>query len=205
MPMIKEGKNLCIMGGTFNPIHNGHLQMAYHCLEKFNFDLMLFIPTGDPPHKKDGAGNKYHRLAMTRLALDGHNRSEVSDIEVEREKKTYTFDTLNQLKKTYSDWNFYYIIGADTLKELHTWYRFQDVARLTCFVLVGRKGTERSEQDGVVDHLCKQYGASIIYADYIGPDISSTDIREMVSNGESIDKYVPGIVDKYIKDHGLYK
>lgn len=203
--MSYKRKKLCIMGGTFDPIHNGHLQMAQHCMQKFCFDKMLFIPTGDPPHKKNSACDKYHRLNMTRLALQDIDWADVSEIEVERNRTTYTFDTLNQLKSEYIEWDFYYIIGADTLKELHTWYRINDVATLTKFVLVGRNGTDIEQQETALRYVKDNYGASIIHADLVGLNISSTIIRNMVLNNSDFSSFVPESVGNYIKENGLYK
>ena len=116
MEMIKFEKQLGIMGGTFDPIHNGHIQMAQKCMEKFALDEVIFLPAGEPPHKRNYAvTDKYKRLEMTRLAVKEIPGFSVSDIEIERSGYTYTIDSLRELGQIYKNARFFYIIGADTL------------------------------------------------------------------------------------------
>ena len=139
MEMIKFEKQLGIMGGTFDPIHNGHIQMAQKCMEKFALDEVIFLPAGEPPHKRNYAvTDKYKRLEMTRLAVKEIPGFSVSDIEIERGGYTYTIDSLRELGQIYKNARFFYIIGADTLGELYTWRNIEEVARLTKFLVVGR-------------------------------------------------------------------
>ena len=197
--------NLGIMGGTFDPIHNGHIAMAEHCQKAFSLERVLFIPTGNPPHKQNRASDKMHRLEMTRLAVEKTEGFEVSDIEVNRNGMTYAFDTLHQLKDEYPEWNLYYIIGADTLEDLYSWYRIEDVARLTKFLVVGRNGITSDQLHTAALRAREDFGAHLIDAQYTGPDVSSTVIRSLASEGRSLKGYVPDKVEAYIYLHELYK
>ena len=197
-------KSIAIMGGTFDPIHLGHIDMALHCKEKYGLDEVVFIPTGDPPHKVGRDSTKYHRYEMTKLAVEGYAGFGVSDIEVLRDGKTYTFDTLTQLQEIYNDYDFYYIIGADTLKELHTWYRVHDVVKMTGFIVVGRTGIDGSKFKHLISEVKRDLGANIIDAQYMGLDISSTQVREYAKNGNDLTRLVPQEVLEYIVKNELY-
>ncbi len=197
--------SVAVMGGTFDPIHLGHIDMALKCKEMLNIDKILFIPTGDPPHKQGRSCNKYNRLAMTKLALSDCAWADVLDIEVLREGKTYTFDTLNQLHAMYRDSKIYYIIGADTLGELKSWYRIHDVAKMTDFILVRRMGVREEKLEELKKQAHDDLNLNVIDVCFTGLDISSTEIRSRVCNGKSIDGMVPGLVKEYIFEHGLYR
>ena len=198
-------KSLGIMGGTFDPIHNGHIAMAKHCMEHFSLDTVLFIPTGNPPHKRHGTTDKKLRLEMTRLAVRNLDGFEVSDIEVERSGMTYAFDTLQQLREKYPDYGFYYIIGADTLEDLYSWYRIEDVARMTKFLVVGRNGITSDQLHIAALRAREDFGAQLIDAQYVGPDISSTEIRQRARQGLSLKGYTTNEVEAFIYRNELYK
>ena len=202
---MNKKQTLGIMGGTFDPIHIGHTDMSLFCKEKYNFDKFLFIPTGDPPHKKLQSGNKHHRLNMTQLAVNDIDFAEVSDMEICREKTTYTYDTLIALRAEYPDWEFFYIIGADTLADLHTWYRFADVVKLTNFLVVDREADNNLNVVDLMDNYRKNYNASIINTSYKGLNISSTEIRKRIKRNESISGMVDKAVEGYIYSNELYK
>lgn len=198
-------KNLGIMGGTFDPIHKGHIDMAQQCMDRFSLTKMLFIPTGNPPHKQSNVTDKLHRLEMTRLAVNASTDFDVSDIEVSREGKTYTFDTLQILRDQYPGWGFYYIIGADTLEDLFSWYRIEDVARMTKFLIVGRNGITPDKLHTAAQRVREDFNAQLIDAQFVGLNISSTTIRDKTRNDESLKEYVTNDVEAYIYRHGLYK
>ena len=201
---MKTNKTLGIMGGTFDPIHIGHVDMAVFCKEKYSFSKFLFIPTGAPPHKLSQASDKYHRLNMTKLALRELDFAEVSDMEIKREKTTYTFDTLQALKKDYPEWELYYIIGADTLAELHTWYRFDEVVKLTNFLVVDRNADKSIDITDLIIKYKQIYNATIINTEYMGIDISSTEIRRKIKQREPICGLVDKAVEEYIYTNELY-
>ena len=190
-----------IMGGTLDPVHNGHIAIAQIALSDCGLDRVMLLPAGDPPHKRRESA-KEDRLAMARLAAEGRERLFVSDMEILREGTTYTVDTLTALHEERPDVEWIYIIGADTLHVLDKWYRFDRVAGLCSFAAVGRPGCDSVQED--LEYLASRYGAVIRLIDRSGPDISSTTIRDRVAEGKPVRDLVPGEVADYIRDHGLY-
>lgn len=202
--MIQE-QQIGIMGGTFDPIHLGHTDMAEHCLRKFSLDKILFYRPGNPPHKKDTClTDKADRLAMVRLATQRIDGFEVSDIEVKRNGPTYTLDTLIELSRQYREARFYYIIGADTLGELYSWHKIEEVAKRTRFIVVGRKNVEPEALHTFAARVRQDFDGQLIDAEYTGLDISSTLIRQRAAQGASLYGMVEPTVEAYIREHGLY-
>ena len=193
---------LAIMGGTFDPIHYAHLAAAEAVRQALDIDTVLFLPSGDPPHK--GIRNitpGVHRLAMTRLAVETNKNFCVSGMEIERVGKTYTLDTIRELKAALpADYELTFIIGADSFQDLHLWYHAEELVRLCRFAVVGRPGysLELPPQE-----LYKE--ADFVYVDIPPLDISSTAIRQRVREGQSIRYLLPDAVCEYIYEHGLYK
>ena len=191
-----------ILGGTFNPIHMGHLMIAEHIRQEKNFDKIIFIPTGDPPHK-DVEVPGIKRAEMVRLAISDNKHFEMSPIEVNREGITYTVDTLRELKNIYDE--MYYIIGSDTIFQLRTWKNFKEVAKMAKFIYMLRPGTEDvSVLSDEIEFLKENYNAQI--EEIEGPMLylSSTYLRERIKAGKSIKYLVPVSVIKFINDEGLY-
>lgn len=192
-----------IMGGTLDPVHNGHMEIAQAVKEACGLDGILLLPAGDPPHKQRET-NRFDRLEMARLAAKTQPGMIVSDMEVMREGTTYTVDTLSELRASQPDTQWVYIIGADTVRVLHKWRHFEKVAGLCEFAAVGRPGYGASAMQEDADRLMREYGARIHLLEVCGPDISSTDVRNAVLEGKSISELVPEPVEKYIRDKGLY-
>ena len=190
-----------IMGGTLDPVHNGHIQVAKAALELLKLDRVMLLPAGDPPHKSHPT-LKTDRLQMTRLAAGEVDGLFPCSIEIYRKGTTYTVDTLRQLHRDNPSVEWYYLIGADTLDVLDTWRTFEDVAKLCVFAVTGR--AESPASIAKADELKQRYGAKFVMLDFCGPDISSSEVRRRISVGEKIDDIVPTSVCKYIKDHGLY-
>ncbi len=187
-----------IMGGTFDPVHLGHLEMALFCLEKFKLDKIMFLPLGDAPHKSD-VSPKEVRVKMLQVATEKLDNCFISLLEVNRKGKTYTFDTLSQLKSTTDD-EYFYIIGGDTLNTLHKWYRAEDVFKLVDFIVVDREESDVSQS---IDKL-KKAGAKFIFADHLGLNISSSDIRRKIAMGKDVSDCVSKEVLSIINEHKLY-
>ncbi|MBS6564379.1 MAG: nicotinate-nucleotide adenylyltransferase [Clostridiales bacterium] len=205
MEMIKFEKQLGIMGGTFDPIHNGHIQMAQKCMEKFALDEVIFLPAGEPPHKRNYAvTDKYKRLEMTRLAVKEIPGFSVSDIEIERGGYTYTIDSLRELGQIYKNARFFYIIGADTLGELYTWRNIEEVARLTKFLVVGRSNIPSEALHNAAARVREDFGGQLLDAQFNGPELSSTFIRDLARKGAPLEGYVPLNVARYIKENNIY-
>lgn len=195
-----------ILGGTFNPIHNGHLIMAEEIRETFKLDKILFIPSGTPPHKSgDEVIDKEHRVNMVLEAIKDNKFFEKSRIEVERKGYTYTIDTLKELKASQKeDVLLYYIIGADVLYDLLNWKDYQLVLKECKFIAALRPGNESDKFERHVKYLKTNFEAKISKGYIPLIDISSTEIRKRVKEGRTIKYLVPESVENYIKKNKLY-
>lgn len=197
-------RHIGLMGGSFNPIHLGHLNMGRAALESGVVEKVLFLPSGNPPHKRAGLEDKQHRLAMARLAVDGEESMEICTEEIDREGVIYTVDTLTILHEKMPDCRFYYLIGADTLCVLHTWRRAEDVIRLCAFLVVMRPGEDEAQVMAAAQRW-REMGAEISFLPACMMDISSTRVRERMASGLSLDDLVPAQVEAYIRENDLYQ
>lgn len=196
-----------IMGGTFDPIHNGHLQLGSQARKEYHLDQVWFMPSGQPPHKKDHAVTDAHtRLEMVRLAIDGQEGFSLSDFEIRRPGNTYTAQTLKLLGEAYQDTLFYFIIGADSLYDIEKWYR-PDQVMSRAVLLVAARGCDWAHPtlDGQISYLKDKYGARIEKLHCPEMHVSSEEIRAMVSRGESLEGLLPEAVLAYVKQHRLYQ
>jgi len=191
-------KKLGILGGTFDPIHMGHLVLAEQAREQFELDQIIFIPSASPPHKTEQELSlAIHRFEMTKLALEGNRYFSVSDIELKRKGLSYTIETLRELKGFYKDSEIYFLTGSDVLEEITTWRDPEEIYKLARIVIAVRPGFNKFDPE---HHFAKK---SVIVR-ITGVDISSTQIRQKVRNGESIKYLVPSKVEEYIKKKNLY-
>lgn len=202
---LKKYKKIAIVGGTFNPIHYGHLvtgEMVYH---DFNVDKVIFMPTGDPAHKEVNTHNK-HRFAMTSMAIADNDKFEISALEIDREGKTYTIDTIEELKK-YCDKEviIYFVMGADSIYHLHKWKEYEKLLTMCEFIGVTRPNYDKCEMEILVNELNEKYNAKINFLEIPALDISSSDLRKKVEEGISIRYLLPDNVEKYISEFSLYK
>lgn len=195
---------LGIMGGTFDPIHLGHLHVARVALREAALDSVLFLPDGDPPHKQPGASGA-DRLKMTQLAVEQDPAFWVSDMELRRPGRTYTVDTLKALLQEDPARELHYLIGADTLFQFPSWKTAHKVATLCSMLVVPRPGTDLDEVRWFMRKLFADFGLRSSLLSQPGPDISSTQIRERVKAGEDITALVPRAVALYITENGLYR
>lgn len=194
---------LGLMGGTLNPVHIGHLVIAEAALETRRLDRVIWMPAGDPPHKGDvDLAPQEDRYAMTVLATASHPRFEVSRLELEREGPSYSLLTLQHFRQWVEADDLYFITGADTVLELLTWYRHEDVVRNCRFLAAERPGHDLSRLSEV---LPPSYLERIEGLPVAGVDISSTEIRRRVKSGESLRYVVPEPVEAYIRKTGLYR
>lgn len=198
-------KKIGIMGGTFDPIHTGHLITAETVRAEYGLDKIIFIPAGSPPHKQGlKITSAAHRYIMTVLATCSNPHFFVSSLEQEREGLSYTVDTVRDLAAHYDDkTQLYFIVGADMLKDLTDWKEIRHLLKLCRFVVAARPGsTDR------IDKFIKEFAADgFSPLEYLATpelEISSTDIRERVKNGRSIKYIVPESVENYIQRYGLY-
>ena len=192
-----------LMGGSFNPIHCGHVALARAALESGRVERVLFLPTGNPPHKKEGLADKFDRLRMVELAVEHEAGMAVCREEIDRDGVIYTVDTLAALKRKMPDCTLTYLIGADTLRALGTWRRVETVIERCTFLVMMREGETRAEVIRLAG-LWTQRGAQIDFLDARKMDISSTQIREQIQKGLPFERLVPQAVADYIHEHGLY-
>lgn len=190
-----------IMGGTLDPVHNGHIQVAKAALDALKLDRVMLLPAGDPPHKSHPI-SKNDRFEMVRLAAYEQDGLFPCSIEINREGTTYTVDTLKQLHRDNPSVKWFYLIGADTLDVVDTWRNFAEVATLCTFAVTGRADADASREKA--EELKAKYGAEFVMLNFNGPDISSSEVRRRVSEGIDISDIVPTSVCKYIQDQGLY-
>ena len=194
-----------IMGGTFDPIHLGHLVTAEAVRELFALDEILFIPAARPPHKLGrNVTDEQHRLAMTTLATNSNKFFRVSDMELKRTGLSYTLDTMNELHKTFGrSTELFFIIGADSLVDLSKWHEARELVEKCHFIATTRQGVD-------VDFSAVENYFGAIAREHIhrvttpSLEISSTDIRDKVRRGRSIKYLVPEVVEKYILNMRLY-
>ena len=192
-----------LMGGSFNPIHCGHVALARAALESGRVERVLFLPTGNPPHKKEGLADKFDRLRMVELAVEHEAGMAVCREEIDRDGVIYTVDTLAALKRKMPDCTLTYLIGADTLRALGTWRRVETVIERCKFLVMMREGETREEVIRLAG-LWTQRGAQIDFLDARKMDISSTQIRDQIQKGLPFERLVPQAVADYIHEHGLY-
>jgi nicotinate-nucleotide adenylyltransferase len=207
---------LGVLGGTFDPIHNGHIAAATAAERALELDGITLIPSRIPPHRHDPVGaTSEQRYEMTQLATDGRAGWSASRIELDREGPSYTYDTLVELKRDQSirlkpdttSTQIFFITGADAFAEIATWSRYPAVLELANFVVVSRPGiTLDSLRERVPSAFRDRPSAHtrVILVEAHTPDISSTDIRRRVRAGESISGFVPDSVARYIAAHHLY-
>ena len=194
---------LGILGGTFDPIHFGHLRIATAAMREAQLQEMLLLPDGDPPHKQPLSAGE-DRLAMVRLAIENSPGFAVSDMELRRTGTTYTVDTLVELLDQDPRRELYYIIGADTLKLFPTWKTAGKVAGLCRMLVAPRPGSDLDEIRWFQRKMFADFGLVSMLLSEFGPDISSTRVRDMVRAGEDISTLVPAEVARYIQEKGLY-
>jgi nicotinate-nucleotide adenylyltransferase len=191
-----------VLGGTFDPIHVGHLAAADAAIECARLDRVIFMPTGQPPHRPSAAASPEHRLEMTRLATAGDPRFAVSDIELRRPGVSYTSDTLRELHALHPNAELFLILGWDAARQFSTWHRPEGVRELATIVVVARPGSASPHQAAV--EAAGLGGDRVILCLERTPDVSASAIREDTKNGRSIEGKVPPAVERYIATHHLY-
>lgn len=204
---FKNCKSIAIMGGTFDPIHYGHLVTAEAVRHRFKVDRVVFIPTGRPAHKADKqVTHNEHRYLMTVLATMRNENFEVSRIEIDRPGATYTIDTIEQLKKMCRpDVRLYFITGADAIHQIMSWKEPERLLTLCDFVAVTRPGYQKNRLFEEIGEIRDKYASRIHYMEVPALAISSSDIRERARKGMPIKYLLPQEVEDYIYKFGLYQ
>jgi len=212
-------KKIGILGGTFNPIHKGHLKAAETVFKEFLLDKILFIPSFIPPHKKYSyIASPRHRFNMVKLALEKYPDFFPSRIEIDAEETSYSIITLNKIKKSNPDARIFFILGIDAFLEIDTWKDTQELIENYSFIVISRPGFDLKDAKNILRESCrkkmteirkhiskddiKYHGIFLLNMDSL--DIASSDIRKRIQKGKSIHGMVPKNVEKYIKENKLY-
>ncbi|MBE6017797.1 MAG: nicotinate-nucleotide adenylyltransferase [Lachnospiraceae bacterium] len=225
-------KKIGIFGGTFDPIHTGHLMLAEAACCSFGLDKVLFMPTPSPYHRTDKkVQDLEHRINMVKLAIEGNDHFEFSDFEIALPGPTYTYNTLKAFKKEYPDCEIYLIIGGDSLFSIEQWYKFKGIMKMAILLsskredeTKGASGSLGTSADGSenadysdsedplhdeflsrVEELKSRYGARIYDIGMPNIEISSSGISRRIREGKTVRYYVPDKVLEYIEENGLYR
>ncbi len=192
-----------VFGGTFDPIHRGHVAAARVAMRCAHLDRVLIVPSAQPPHRGAAAAPAADRLAMARLALEGEAGLEVSDVEVRRGGPSFTVDTLHELKRMYPDDELYLILGWDAARLFSTWREPGEILRLASIVVVGRPGTAAPTAADL-----KAAGldpAAVIVCTDPTPDVSGSELRKAIERRLPVSDRVKPAVERYVAEHSLYR
>ena len=195
-----------ILGGTFDPIHLGHKALGVSAIKEVGLDKLIVMPARIQPFKMgkkvtDGT----HRIAMAKLAFEDIANVEVSDYEINNSEISYTYDTFTHLKSIYPKDKLYFILGTDSFLQLEKWYKGIDLLKASNFAVSVRPGYKEEELEVQIDHYRREYGTNVhkIYAKM--PDVSSTEVRKRLQEGNDTLDLLPETVERYIRENGLYR
>ena len=198
-------KKIGILGGTLDPIHNGHMSMAECAKNQLNLDKVIIMPTPNPPHKNaKNISDANIRLWMVKIAIENIDYLEYSDFEMKREGIIYTSETLELFIKENPESEIYFIMGADSLLSIETWHKPEKIFKQCNVVVVDRDNSDEKITKQI-SYLEQKYEARIIYLNMPMVDISSTNIKERIRNNAPITNLVPKKVEEYILQNKLYK
>ena len=193
-----------IMGGSFDPIHFGHLVVANEVLNIYKLDEIIFVPAGNPPHKNGLKADSFHRLLMVNMAVLTNDKFSVSDLEIKNSEKSYTLNTLREFHKLYENTEFYFITGTDALINLPNWYESEELLKICRFIAVSRPGISMEEAKSKISEIQKKLGGNIEMLQVPMLQISSTNIRKRFKMGISAKYLLPETVEQYIIKNELY-
>lgn len=196
-----------IMGGTFDPIHNGHLMLGEYAKKLFELDEIWFMPNGNPPHKLNSniESQTKHRVEMVKLAIEGREGFNIQLYEVERKEVNYSYLTMQHFNEAFPQNDFYFIIGADSLFAFESW-KHPELLVKSCKILAAyRDGKNSIEMKNQIQYLNEKYGAEIILLNTPDVDISSSNIRRKIKQNEDISDLVPESVFSYIQSNNLFR
>lgn len=194
-----------IMGGTFDPIHFGHLAAAEGAIYHVGLDRVYFMPNRQPPHKFGRPVTVAEdRAAMVRLAIAGNPRFEFSDLELKRDGPSYTIDTIRTVHALHPEWRVAFIVGMDSLIDLPNWHEYQTILQLADLVVVSRPCYPAAQRDAVLAQLGPELTAHIRLLEVPGIDVAATELRTMAAQGYPLRYLVPDVVEQYIQEHRLY-
>ena len=199
--------NIGLMGGTFDPIHMGHLVTAEEARQQFDLDYVVFVPAGIPPHKeKEAISLPEHRYLMTSLAVMSNPSFFVSRIEIDHEAPTYTIDTVRHFSCGKEPGpEIFFITGADAILEIFTWKDYEELLNICTFIAVSRPGYSLDRFHEILSRTCPDMRHKVHLLEIPALAVSSTYIRERVALSKTIKYLTPEPVEQYIKKHGLYR
>lgn len=192
-----------LFGGTFDPPHTAHIKLAETVCENFSLDKVIFIPAGNPPHKTDKKiTDKHHRFEMVKRAIDGFSQFSVSDFDILNDKPNYSYITIEHFKRLYPDDEIFFIIGADSYRDFPLWKNYPDILSLCTFIVVNRPNV--SDDDCFLKYRALAPKHSALMLDDFSCDLSSTEVRQMLTSGKDCYELLPKGVSEYLKYHKLY-
>lgn len=195
-----------IFGGTFDPIHNGHLHIAYEALYKLGLDKVIFIPSGNPPHKTDKVVTDAKlRFTLVKQTIENEKKFEVSDYEIKKKNLSYTYETLKFFNSLQPETEWYFMTGVDCLMEIDTWKNVNHILKQCKFVVFNRPGYNKQDIENQKRKIEEKYDKKIIFLDIPILEISSTQIREKIKKGESISYLIPEKVNYLLNEMELYR
>ena len=205
--MAGSRRRIGIMGGTFDPIHMGHLILGEKAYEQLKLDKILFMPTGNPPHKKDrtGRASDEERVEMVRRAISGNPHFELSLIEMNERGYTYTYHTLEALKEKNPDTDYFFIIGADSLYNFETWMEPARICQACTLVVATRNHTPIMELNREMTRLSDKYHGIFLRLDTMNIDVSSEILRDWIRKKQSVRYYMQDSVIAYIEERQIYR
>ncbi|SUA48798.1 nicotinate-nucleotide adenylyltransferase [Neisseria zoodegmatis] len=202
-------KKIGLFGGTFDPIHNGHIHIARAFADELALDMVVFLPAGNPYHKKEEQTrtDARHRLAMTELAISDDPRFAASDCDIIREGATYTFDTVQIFRQQFPSAQLWWLLGSDSLLQLHTWKKWQTLVNQTHIAVAAREGDNIAqaphELHGWIGSALQNGSLHLLQTPMY--NISSTEIRRRIRNGEPVSGLIDPRVENYIARNHLYR
>lgn len=195
-----------IVGGTFDPIHNGHLYIAYEAMYRLNLDKIIFMPSGNPPHKTDKKITEADvRYKLIKMAIHDEPSFEISDYEIKKQGMSYTFETMEHFKSLEPDVSWYFITGADCLRDLHLWKNVDKILDTCTFVVFNRPGLDVSKLMKEKSRIELLYNKKIIFLELLQLEISSSIIRQYIKEKKNIKYFLSEEVYKTILELGLYR
>ena len=200
-------RKIGILGGSFDPVHNGHISLAKHAVEIGGLDEVVMIPARIQPFKQDRIpASGEDRFNMLAMAADDDDYITVSRYELQQEGVSYTYLTMRHMQEFFGeDTRLYFITGTDSFLKLDTWKNAPELLTKYSYIIGTRPGYRQEEYEEAYERITSTFGTEVISMKWTEPDISATQIRKMIADGEPIDHLVPPEVDRYIREHGLYR
>ncbi len=200
-------RKIGILGGSFDPVHNAHISLARHAFQQGGLDEVVMIPARIQPFKQDRVpASGEDRFNMLALAVGEDDYITVSRYELQQESVSYTYLTMRHMQEFFGeDTRLYFITGTDTFLKLDTWKNAPELLTKYAYIIGTRPGYRQNEYEEALERITSAYGTEVISMKWTEPDISATQIRKMIADGEPVDHLVPPEVNRYIKEHGLYR